>query len=169
MMSEPKYVPKNNVPIFLKLHSTADFVVIAPYIPSTNYNLAKLITDSDLFFYWCFSFASFVIVRIVISLINSLEKRKLNALTSIPFNTFGLFLATTSAQSIRSKSERIIVTFIAIGSIFTGTFCSGVLLQKFTGSSWTPFFNSMYDLEKIPLKYKSNQFVLTDIMDKRVK
>lgn len=167
-MSEPKYAPRNAFPIFLKLHKTAEFITIVPYVESSSHRLAKVLMDSDVFYYWCFSLFASVIMRILISLLLPLVDSNLNALTRIPFNTLGLFFATTSAGTIRSKSDQFIVSTIAIGSIFTGIFCSGVLLQTFIGSATVPFFNSMLDVEKIPIKYKSNMFVLFNIMAENV-
>lgn len=160
---------KNKFPIYLRAHTTADFVVIVPYMEGSTNSLANIIMDSDLFNFWCISLFSLIITRIIIRILHPLLKTSLESLSNIPFNTAGLYFATTSAGPIRTKTEQIIVTVIAVGSIFTGTLCSGILLQTFVSNSAIPFYNSMSDLEKVQLKYQTNMFVVTNILETGVK
>lgn len=168
-MAQPKMTTMNKDPISLISHTLADFVVVVPYRESTSNGLGSVLLDSDLFNIWCISLLCFVAVRLLIRLIHPLEDKRSNSLMNLPFNTAGLYFATTSAGSVRSRSEQTVLTFIAIGSMFTGTLCSDILLQTFMGSSAIPFFNSMLDLEKIPLRYETNMFVYTNVLEKSVK
>lgn len=168
-MSQPKMVVKNKIPLTLIAHKTADFVVVVPYMESITDGVGSVLLNSDLFNVWCISLLCFVIVRIVIRLVHPLAEKRPNALMNIPFNTTGLYFATTSEGPIKARSEITIVTFIAIGSMFSSTLCSDILLQSFMGSDAIPYFKTMLDLEKIPLKYEINMFVDKRILEASVK
>lgn len=167
MMSNEESSERSKIPIQLRTHTTADFVTVVSYVNGSSNSLGNVIMDSDIFNFWCISFICLVIIRLIIRLIHPTVESNFESLSNVPFNTAGLFFATTSSGSVCSRSELILVTFIAIGSIFTGTLCSGILLQSFVSDNSVPFYNSMLDLEKIPhLQYKTNTFVNTDnLMD----
>lgn len=149
-------------------HTLSHYVVVVPYFGSTTLSLGRILYDSPIFNIWCISVVVFIIVRIIIRKSqranNGLDHNKL---TYIPFNTIGLSFGTTSAaNSLWSRPENIVVFFIGLSSIFTGIFCSGILLQSFVGSISIPNINSLKDLNKYPsLRYVSNQFANTEYFD----
>lgn len=154
--SENRFLPSK--PLKLKPHTVSKFAIIVPYFGSSSVSLGQIMYDSPLFNIWCALVACFIIARVIIKSCPPF-KRNLNELVYIPFNTIGASFGTTSAENVRSSSENLIVLLIGISSLFTGTFCSGILLQSFVESTSIPFINSLYDLEKYPtLRFASNQF-----------
>lgn len=146
-------------------HTTGVYVVIVPYLGSSSISLSAVLYDSPLFTVWCACLIYFVVVRLVIRCFHSIEINR-NELIYIPFNTIGLSFGTTAAGSVRTRSESIVIVFIAISSIFTGILCSGILLQSFVVSSSRPTINSLEDIYKFPnLTFMSNTFINTYILD----
>lgn len=155
-MSDEKHVVARTK---LKPHTTCDYVVVVPYRPGPTTRLGEVFLDSVIFNMWCISLVAFIVARLLIRYSHPNANRTSNALINIPFNTLGLTFATTSAGSVQSRSEHVLITFIAVSSMFTGTFCSGILLQTMFGSTVVPYFNSIADLKKMPsLNFENNIF-----------
>lgn len=163
-MSESDNKRFNLAPIQLISHTVAHFVVVVPYVGSTSSSVGQILYDSPIFNIWCASVVSFIIVRLCIRRCMFI-KICLNEISYIPFNTIGLSFGTTSAKSVRNRSENLVVLFIEVSSIFTGVFCSGILLQSFVGSSNRPIINSLADLDKLSsFQFVSNKYVLAHLM-----
>lgn len=160
-MSEASNKASIHFPIKLNSHSTARYVVVVPYFGSASSSLGQILYDSPLFNIWCALIVVFIVIRLFIRKLYRLENENYD-LTYIPFNTIGLSFGCTSPQNTQRRSENIIVLFIGVSSIFTGIFCSGILLQSLVGSLRRPYINSVEDLDKyIWLKFVLNQFSYT--------